>query len=163
MHKVLLIGSGAIGGVVLRQLRGDAAIRLRWVLDIPARRESLQRELGDLGHNGKAICSLEELDGRPDFALECAGHAAVKTHVPQLLQQGIDVILVSIGSLAEEGIVGMLEQAARKGGAQLSLICGAIAAIDAIASARVGGLDEVIYTGRKPPLGWQGTPAEKTR
>lgn len=161
MHKVLLIGSGAIGGVVLRQLRGDAAIRLRWVLDIPARRESLQRELGDLGHNGKAICSLEELDGRPDFALECAGHAAVKTHVPQLLQQGIDVILVSIGSLAEEGIVGMLEQAARKGGAQLSLICGAIAAIDAIASARVGGLDEVIYTGRKPPLGWQGTPAEK--
>jgi len=158
VHNILLIGSGAIGSVVLRELKGDPAIRMRWVLDMPARRESLQRELGD---SGTAICSLEELDGKPDFAVECAGHAAVKTHVPQLLQQGIDVILVSIGSLAEPGIIEMLEQAARAGGAQLSLISGAIAAIDAIASARVGGLDEVIYTGRKPPLGWQGTPAEK--
>ena len=134
MRNVLLIGSGAIGSVVLRHLQGDAAIRMRWVLDVEARRDSLQRELG---------------------------HAAVKTHVPHLLEKGIDVILVSIGSLAEPGIVELLEKAARKGGAQLSLISGAIAAIDAIASARVAGLDEVIYTGRKPPLGWQGTPAEK--
>jgi aspartate dehydrogenase len=153
-----MIGSGAIGSVVLRHLQGDTAIRMRWVLDVEARRDSLQRELGD---SGKAICSLDELDAMPDFAVECAGHAAVKTHVPHLLEKGIDVILVSIGSLAEPGIVELLEKAARKGGAQLSLISGAIAAIDAIASARVGGLDEVIYTGRKPPLGWQGTPAEK--
>jgi aspartate dehydrogenase len=158
MRNVLLIGSGAIGSVVLRHLQGDAAIRMRWVLDVAARRDSLQRELGD---SGKAICSLDELDAMPDFAVECAGHAAVKTHVPHLLEKGIDVILVSIGSLAEPGIVELLEKAARKGGAQLSLISGAIAAIDAIASARVAGLDEVIYTGRKPPLGWQGTPAEK--
>ena len=158
MRNVLLIGSGAIGSVVLRHLQGDTAIRMRWVLDVEARRDSLQRELGD---SGKAICSLDELDAMPDFAVECAGHAAVKTHVPHLLEKGIDVILVSIGSLAEPGIVELLEKAARKGGAQLSLISGAIAAIDAIASARVGGLDEVIYTGRKPPLGWQGTPAEK--
>lgn len=158
MRNVLLIGSGAIGSVVLRHLQGDTAIRMRWVLDVEARRDSLQRELGD---SGKAICSLDELDAMPDFAVECAGHAAVKTHVPHLLEKGIDVILVSIGSLAEPGIVELLEKAARKGGAQLSLISGAIAAIDAIASARVAGLDEVIYTGRKPPLGWQGTPAEK--
>ena len=129
MRNVLLIGSGAIGSVVLRHLQGDAAIRMRWVLDVEARRDSLQRELGD---SGKAICSLDELDAMPDFAVECAGHAAVKTHVPHLLEKGIDVILVSIGSLAEPGIVELL-----------------------------GGLDEVIYTGRKPPLGWQGTPAEK--
>jgi aspartate dehydrogenase len=158
MRNILLIGSGAIGSVVLRDFVDDPAICMRWVMDMPARRESLQRELGE---RGKAICALDELDARPDFVVECAGHAAVKTHVPQLLEQGIDVILVSIGSLAEPGIAEMLEAAARKGGAQLTLISGAIAAIDAIASARVGGLDEVIYTGRKPPLGWQGTPAEK--
>ena len=49
MRNVLLIGSGAIGSVVLRHLQGDAAIRMRWVLDVEARRDSLQRELGGSG------------------------------------------------------------------------------------------------------------------
>lgn len=158
MQHVLMIGGGAIGRVVLKYMEHDPYIRIIQVLDQPAARETLTRELGS---GIQVITSLAEIDPSIRFVLECAGHAAVKTHVPAALARGLDVALVSVGSLAEHGLAEQLEAAARAGNAQLTLISGAIAGIDAIASAKVAGLDEVLYTGRKPPSGWIGTPAEK--
>ena len=156
--NVLMIGSGAIGRVVLREIAGDKSIAIKWILELPEFREKVQKDVGDAI---QVITSLDQLTTKPDYAIECAGHAAVKAHVPALLKRGIDLALVSVGSLSEPGLAESLEKAAAEGGAQLTLISGAIAGIDAIASAKVGGLDEVVYTGRKPPIGWMGTPAEK--
>jgi aspartate dehydrogenase len=108
------------------------------------------------------VSDLAATQGAIDCAIECAGHGAVVASVIPLLERGVDVALVSVGALAEEGLPERLEAAARTGGAQITLVSGAIGAIDAIAAARIGGLDEVLYTGRKPPLGWIGSPAEKS-
>jgi len=158
MIRVLMVGAGAIGQVVMRHVAGDPDLQITHILEHESQVARVQAQVGPAI---RVIQSLDEIDGEIDYAMECAGHAAVKTHVPALLAACIDVALVSVVSLAEAGLAERLAAAARDGNAQLTLVSGAIAGIDAIASAKVAGLDEVIYTGRKPPIGWEGTPAEK--
>lgn len=158
MRDALVVGCGAIGRLVLSRLQGDTSIRVTHVLERASRRAVLQRTLGGAVH---VIADLDEMRNPPDCALECAGHTAVGAFVVPLLERGVDVALVSVGALAEPGLAERLEAAAAAGGAQLTLAAGAIGGIDALASARLAGLDEVTYTGSKPPLAWRGTPAEQ--
>jgi len=159
MKRALLIGYGAIGRLVLDRLPDDAGVRVTHLLVRPGRKEELSTTLGT---RVAVIGGLAELTDLPDCAIECAGHSAVVEHVVPLLERGVDVALVSVGALASTQVAEALEAAAQRGRSQLTLVSGAIGGLDAISAARVGGLDEVIYTGRKPPLGWLGTPAERS-
>lgn len=110
---------------------------------------------------GPAVGDLPALLAtRPDVVVECAGHGAVVDYGEAILRSGTPLLLVSIGSLADMELYGRLLAAATSGGTRLILASGAMAGIDALASARLGGLTRVRYTGRKPPLAWRGTPAE---
>lgn len=93
--------------------------------------------------------------------LECAGHEAVRSHVLPALARGIRVGMVSTGALADSVLLAELDAAAQCGQTQLHLLSGALGGIDALSAARAAGLDTVVYTGRKPPKAWIGTPAEQ--
>src|SRR5690606_11392574 len=100
-------------------------------------------------------------DDQPDLLVECAGHSALAQHVIPALKRGIPCVVVSIGALSDDEIAGQLEAAAKEGKTQVQLLSGAIGAIDGLAAARIGGLDKVVYSGRKPALAWSGTPADE--
>lgn len=95
--------------------------------------------------------------------VECAGHGALAAAGVTVLAEGRDLILVSVGALADPVLEDRLLTATMGAtGARLLPVPGAVGGIDALAAMRLGGLDRVTYRGRKPPAGWRGSPAEST-
>ncbi|MSQ74905.1 MAG: aspartate dehydrogenase [Rhodoferax sp.] len=168
MQDVVLIGFGAIGQAILQNLQrlpGPPRLRVSHVVVRAERVAQVQAQLdAALGPSGSAAGGATQAVAavpiEAQLVLECAGHGALSEHVLPTLARGTECALLSVGALAEAGLAERLAQAAGQGGTQLHLLPGAIGGIDALAAAARAGLDEVRYTGRKPPRGWQGTPAE---
>jgi aspartate dehydrogenase len=154
MLTVGLIGFGAIAQYVTNALPQIGA-KLSFVLVREGREDAAKLALGS------DVMAMQAIgDQRPDLIVDCAGHAGLRNHGPEILRAGVSLITVSIGALADDTLHAELKQAADDGGSRLLLSTGAIGSLDALASASVGRLDSVTYTGRKPPLGWKGSPAE---
>ena len=135
MRDVTLIGYGAIGRSVHARLRGHTGVRIAHLVVSPGSLAAVRAAVG------ADVAVRDAVPADATLVLECAGHGALTTHVLQALERGIECAVLSVGT-------------------QLHLLPGAIGGIDAIAAARLAGLDEVTYTGRKPPQGWRGSPAE---
>ncbi|MEO9574163.1 MAG: aspartate dehydrogenase [Tateyamaria sp.] len=148
--KIGLIGQGAIARYVTDAL-GSSTHEVVAVLLRPERaRDNVPFEFG----------SVDALPADIDVMIDCAGHTALAAYGPALLARGTDVITVSLGALADQVTAEALDVAARQGQSKLHLASGAIGALDCLRAARIGTLDTVTYTGRKPPQGWIGSPAD---
>jgi aspartate dehydrogenase len=155
-----LIGGGSIARVIARRVVDrHPEIRLVGAVDIdPA--QSRARGFAEQVPLVDTLPALLALG--PKLVAECAGHAGLLQSGPGVLRAGIDLVVASVGALADASLEKVLREAARDGGARIRIPSGAIGALDAISSARVGGLKRVTYSGRKPVLAWRGTRAESS-
>jgi aspartate dehydrogenase len=159
--RFALIGCGAIGTALLELVKDDAGLAVGAIV-VPAEGADAARAVAQRLAPLAQVLQAVPAEGI-DLVVEAAGHAAIEQHVLPALRRGLPGIVASMGALSAQGLPEQLEAAAREGRTQVQLIAGAIGAIDALAAARIGGLDTVRYTGRKPPRAWKGTPAEQGR
>jgi aspartate dehydrogenase len=171
--ELTLIGFGAIGQSLMARLAGMPGVRVTHVVVRTARVVETQAALDALARGKRQTSpastashapparAVDQVPAGAKLALECAGHEALSGHVVPALQAGCECAVLSVGALSAPGLPEQLEDAARRGQTQVHLLSGAIGGIDALSAARLAGLSEVTYTGRKPPSAWalQGTDA----
>lgn len=159
MIRIVLIGFGAIAHMVCDYLEqhGDK-VRIAAVLV----RDGREADVHDaLGPDVQAINDLSRIGQiAPNCVVECAGQGALAQYGEQVLRAGIDLVAISTGALADDGLRARLTEAAETTGKRLILPSGAIAGIDGLMAHKIGGLKSVRYTSTKPPLAWKGTPAD---
>lgn len=154
---VAMIGMGAIGTAVMARMQNDPHVHINQLLVRRSRQRDFARRLGD---NCRVITDVAELADNTHLVLECAGHEAVRLFGSAVLQRGFDLCVASVGALADDGLRHHLTDCAETSGVQMILLPGAIGGIDALAAVGAEGLEKVVYSGRKPPMSWTGSPAE---
>lgn len=160
--KLGIIGSGAMAATLLEGLqRTNAKLDSVFCLSSTRSLDAAKAKLETYVWPSMVSDKLDDfLEAMPDFVVEAAGQDAVCLYGNKILKAGIDLGITSIGALTDDGLHESLLQAARLSGAQLHIVPGAVGGIDILAAARASGIDEVIYTSRKPPSAWKQTKAE---
>jgi aspartate dehydrogenase len=158
--RVALIGFGAIGAELYRVLQAlPDLVDVRGAL-VSGANAAPAPPLGADPGPARWHSLAQLLHSAPDIVVECAGHQAVDAYGEQVLRSGHDLLLVSVGALADVARHVRLSHAARDSGRQLLLASGAIGGLDILGAARRAGLRFVQYRSRKPPAAWRGTAAE---
>lgn len=138
--RIALIGYGGIAtGVAAGIRRAQSAELVGAVVRTRGRAEA----------DGVAEISLEQALEAADLIVECAGVEAVRQYGPRIVSAGRDLLIVSVGALADSELrKGLLEG----GPGRLVLTNGAIGGLDLLAgAAQTGGLKEVALETRKLP------------
>jgi len=157
--RIGLIGFGTIGKAVATALsKKHTGVEVSTILVHDPNRSRVDNAFG----------MLQKITADPDLffskdiqiVVEAAGHAALKQYAERALRSGRDVLAVSVGAFADESFLTSVRAISKETGRKLLVPSGALGGLDAISSAAVGEINEVVLEVRKPVAAWIGTPAE---
>lgn len=150
--RVGIVGCGAIGTylaqTIVRRFHSFAALEALTDLH-PDRARALAGKI-------KAkieVLSQEALVRRSDLIIEAASAKAVGPLVRMVTRYGKPVLVMSVGGLiADPGLLKLIQSA----DSRIFLPSGALAGIDGLLAAKMGGIRRVALVTRKPPMAFAG-------
>lgn len=142
-----LLGCGNIANIVASHSAGRR-FRIAAVFDRDASRAAaLARKTG-----ARACGDMQELLAVDlDLVVEAASIEAVGAYGEAVLQTGRELVVLSVGALADEDLREALERCAREHGVRIRVPSGALFGLDNLKVGRIGAVDEVLLRTTKPP------------
>jgi len=142
--KIGIIGCGYIGSMIAENFKKD----------VLACYDRNTERMDKLSHtvNRDIKCSFEEiLKMDLDLVVESASIDAVRNLVPDLLKSGKDVMIMSVGALADHELFSTLKKIASENECRIYIPHGAVGGLDAVRSASLQGIEKIVLTTRKNP------------
>ena len=139
--KVGIIGCGAIATLISEAVERKLVVCDELIL-YDYNIEKAENLKSSLRFPVTVVASLEEmLRLKPKVIVEAASQQAVREYVERISSAGIDLIVMSTGALLNLDVQS----------SKLHVPSGAIGGLDALSSAALAGIDEVVLTSRKNP------------
>jgi aspartate dehydrogenase len=160
--KVGLVGCGTIGSQLALAIDSDNIANISLVALFDVSESNLQNLKAKLRSGPDAHSNFGNfLASGADIVVEAASQDAVRSFGKTILEEGKDMMVMSVGALADKDLHAELLQVAAKKCCRIYVPTGAIAGIDAIRSAG-HFLDSVLLTTTKSPKALAGAPFFKT-
>jgi len=141
VKRVGIIGCGAIGTLIATAV-DKGIVKCDELILYDCNHEKAENLRNSLRVKTEVVKSVEEmLRLEPAVVVEAASQQAVNEYLPKILQENVELIVMSVGAL--------LEMRVRSG--RIHTPSGAIGGLDAISSAALAGIHEVTLTTRKNP------------
>jgi len=141
VKKVGIIGCGAIGTLIAEAVE-NGIVKCDGLILYDYNNEKAGQLAKSLTIPVKVVRSLDEMIKlKPSAIVEAASQQAAEEYVSRILKENIELIVMSVGAL--------LDLDARS--SKIHIPSGAIGGLDAIASAALAGIGEVVLTTRKNP------------
>jgi len=149
--KIGLIGGGTVAKFLSKSINTDCQLPGCTVASVLLRRADAAGEW-ERRFGIQAFTDIQSfLSSGIELVVEAATVEAVRDCAELVLSAGKDLVIISVGALADGKLYGRLNELCRRLGTRIHLPSGAIGGLDVIHSAMaLGQLDEVSLTTRKP-------------
>ena len=157
MKTVAVIGAGALARIFCIQTQKLLADDYKIVAVMARHQEHADALAQEI--KADSCTSLDDLlSSFPDIVVEFAGREAVKQYAVPVLEHGSDLVIASIGALADNEFRKHLEKTARDTHKKVYLPNGAIGALDLMQTFAVMGNAQVQIGNTKAPKSLEGAP-----
>lgn len=153
--RLAIVGCGSIGGELAEAADGMAEVKRIYLLDQNGKAaEALSLKL----KKAVAVRSIEQELYHCDLVIEAASQTAARDIIPKVVGRGVDIMIMSVGALADDDYRNSVYGMARGTGARILVPSGAVCGTDGLSSAAVGAVSEVELITTKNPDGLADVP-----
>ncbi|ADN37453.1 aspartate dehydrogenase [Methanolacinia petrolearia DSM 11571] len=145
MIKVGLLGCGNVAHVIAKETEGFS---IKACFDLMPRRAE---EISKLTGAGSFSSFEEFIKEDLDIVVEAASVTAVHEFAREVLENGKDIVILSVGALADPGLKNELKDTAKRTGRKIYIPSGAIMGLDNLKIGRISNISKLLLRTTKNP------------